>query len=136
MQLTNAIRDQMLDLAGRFAELDQEQWNSASLCASWRVRDVVAHMTAGAQGAFGVGAVATGLVRHRFDYNRWIAADGQARGQADPAIILQAFRVPHDRQGHALTPGSTPSFTSAHPPAAIGADPAGSTAPGRLEAPH
>jgi uncharacterized protein (TIGR03083 family) len=32
------------------------------------------------------------MVRHGFDYNRWIAADGQERGQQDPAVILRAFR--------------------------------------------
>ena len=48
-------RDEMLDLAERLAELNDEQWNSPSLCAQWRIRDVLAHVTAGAEGAFGVG---------------------------------------------------------------------------------
>ena len=29
----------------------------ASLCAEWRIRDVLAHVTAGAEGAFGVAAI-------------------------------------------------------------------------------
>jgi uncharacterized protein (TIGR03083 family) len=82
----------MLDLAERLAVLDDEQWNAPSLCAQWRIRDVLAHVTAGAEGAFGVGAIFRGMLRHRFDYNRWVAADGQVRGQQDPAVVLQALR--------------------------------------------
>jgi uncharacterized protein (TIGR03083 family) len=88
----DAERDEMLDLAERLAVLDDEQWNAPSLCAQWRIRDVLAHVTAGAEGAFGVGAIFRGMLRHRFDYNRWVAADGQVRGQQDPAVVLQALR--------------------------------------------
>ena len=50
----------MLDLAERLAALNDQQWNSPSLCAQWRIRDVLAHVTAGAEGAFGVGAIVRG----------------------------------------------------------------------------
>jgi uncharacterized protein (TIGR03083 family) len=33
------------------------------------------------------------LLRHGFNYNRWIAVDGQKRGQQEPTVILQAFRA-------------------------------------------
>ncbi|MGP0029522.1 MAG: maleylpyruvate isomerase family mycothiol-dependent enzyme [Acidimicrobiales bacterium] len=92
MEIWDAERDEMLDLAGRLALLDDEQWNSPSLCAQWRIRDVLAHVTAGAEGAFGVGAIVRGMLRHGFNYNRWVAADGQARGQQDPAVVLEALR--------------------------------------------
>jgi uncharacterized protein (TIGR03083 family) len=82
----------MLDLAERLAVLDDEQWNSPSLCTQWRIRDVLAHLTAGAEGAFGVGAIFRGMLRHGFNYNRWMAADGQERGQQDPAVVLNALR--------------------------------------------
>jgi uncharacterized protein (TIGR03083 family) len=82
----------MLDLAERLAYLGDEQWNSASLCTQWRVRDVLAHMTAGAEGAFGVGAIIGGMLRHGLNYNRWVAADGRVRGQQDPAVVLKALR--------------------------------------------
>ena len=55
------------------------------------VRDVLAHVTAGAEGAFGAGWVLRSMFRHGFDYNRWVAIDGQARGRQDPAVILTAF---------------------------------------------
>ena len=49
-------------------------------------------MTAGAEGAFGAGAIVGGMLRHGFNYNRWVAADGQARGEQDPAVVLRALR--------------------------------------------
>jgi uncharacterized protein (TIGR03083 family) len=85
-------RAEMLDLAERLAGLDDKQWNAPSLCTQWRIRDVLAHVTAGAEGAFGVGAIVGGMLRHGFNYNRWVAADGQARGRHDPEVILKALR--------------------------------------------
>jgi uncharacterized protein (TIGR03083 family) len=87
-----AERDEMLDLAERLAVLDDEKWNSPSLCSQWSVRDVLAHVNAGAEGAFGLATVLSGMLRHGFNYNRWVAADGQLRGQQDPAVLLQALR--------------------------------------------
>ena len=99
-----AEREEMYDLAERLAELNNEQWNSPSLCVQWRIRDVLAHLTAGAEGAFGVGAIVRGMLRHGFNYNRWVAADGQERGQQDPAVILGAFGAspPAARSGPGL----------------------------------
>jgi uncharacterized protein (TIGR03083 family) len=86
------VRDEMIDLADRLSELDAPQWDAASLCAGWRIRDVLAHVVAGAEGAFGVRAVVAGMVRHGFNFNRWVAADGRARGQADPEVMVAALR--------------------------------------------
>jgi uncharacterized protein (TIGR03083 family) len=82
----------MIDLAERLAELDDGQWNAPSLCALWRIRDVLAHVIAGAEGAYGLGWIFRSMLRHGFDYNRWVAADGQARGQQDPGVLLEALR--------------------------------------------
>ncbi len=92
MEIWEAERDEMLDLAERFALLDHEQWNAPSLCTEWRIRDVFAHMTAGAESALGISAIIRGMLRHGFNYNRWVAADGQDRGQQDPAVVLRSFR--------------------------------------------
>jgi uncharacterized protein (TIGR03083 family) len=32
------------------------------------------------------------MFRHGFDYNRWVAADGRARGQQDPGVALKVLR--------------------------------------------
>jgi uncharacterized protein (TIGR03083 family) len=92
VEIEGAARDEMIDLADRLAGLDDEQWNSPSLCALWRIRDVLAHLTAGAEGAFGAGAIVRGMFRHGFNYNRWVAVDGQARGQQNPEVLLRALR--------------------------------------------
>ena len=92
MEMWEAERDGMLDLAERLTVLDDEQWNSPSLCAEWRIRDVLAHVNAGADGAFGLGKVVRGMLRHRLNYTRWVAADGQARGRQEPAVLLQGLR--------------------------------------------
>ena len=65
MEPWEAERDEMLDLAQRLAELDDRQWDSPSLCALWRIRDVLAHVTAGAEGAFGAGAIFGGMLLTR-----------------------------------------------------------------------
>jgi uncharacterized protein (TIGR03083 family) len=111
VETPDAVRDEMLDLVERLAGLDDEQWNSPSLCPLWRIRDVLAHVAAGAEGAFGVGAILGGTLRYGFNYNRWVAVDGQRRGQQDPRVVLKALRkaaadrkaVPGARQVTALT---------------------------------
>ncbi len=106
MELRDAERDEMLDLAERLAELNDQEWNAPSLCAEWRVRDVLAHLTAGAESAFGVGTIVAGMLRHGLNYNRWVAADGQVRGQQDPAIVLKALRNAAATRG--ASPGGRP----------------------------
>jgi uncharacterized protein (TIGR03083 family) len=112
VEIWDAVGDETLDLVERLAELDDEQWNSPSLCALWRVRDVLAHLTAGAEGAFRVGAIFGGMLRHGFNYNRWVAADGQLRGQQDPGVVLKALRSgAADRKAR---PGARPVTGLAH----------------------
>ena len=79
--------------------LTDEQWNSPSLCEQWRVRDVLAHVVAGAEGSFGVRPVVREMLRYRFNYDRWIALDGQARGGQEPARILSALRRAGENNG-------------------------------------
>ncbi len=92
MEIWEAARDESLELTERLSGLHEKQWNMGSLCDEWRIRDVLAHLTAGAEGAFGVGAIARGMLRYGFNYHRWVAADGRTRGQRDPELILKAFR--------------------------------------------
>ncbi len=44
MDLKPLARDERADLAEFLATLSPEQWEAPTLCAGWRVRDVVAHM--------------------------------------------------------------------------------------------
>lgn len=44
MSLTRLTEHERKDLADLLADLTLDEWNAASLCAGWRVRDVVAHL--------------------------------------------------------------------------------------------
>jgi uncharacterized protein (TIGR03083 family) len=92
MGTPDAVRDAIEDLARQLESIERSQWDIGSLCEGWRIRDVCAHVVAGEQGAFGPGAVLTGMLRHRGDYNRWLASDGRERGRRDPAVILTELR--------------------------------------------
>jgi uncharacterized protein (TIGR03083 family) len=91
MDLWDTIGDERVGLAEVLAGLDEAQWNAPTLCSEWKVRDVAAHVTAGAEGVFGVGVTVVGLARHGFSFNRWMADDGKQRGEQDPAVILAAL---------------------------------------------
>jgi uncharacterized protein (TIGR03083 family) len=109
VEVGDAARDEMLDLADRLAGLNDEQWNAPSLCTEWRIRDVLAHLTASAEGAFGAAWIFRSLLRYGFCYNRWVAADGQRRGQQDPGVVLQALR-----DAAARPPGARPIGSLMH----------------------
>lgn len=42
--MMSLARDERADLAAFLATLEPEQWDAATLCEQWRVRDVVAHL--------------------------------------------------------------------------------------------
>ncbi|BCJ40154.1 hypothetical protein GCM10010168_30120 [Actinoplanes ianthinogenes] len=44
-EVTDAIAAQRTELGEMLAGLSEEQWDAATLCAGWRVREVVAHLT-------------------------------------------------------------------------------------------
>ncbi|SEL69209.1 maleylpyruvate isomerase family mycothiol-dependent enzyme [Streptacidiphilus jiangxiensis] len=78
-------------LAALLADLTPDQWNAPSLCAGWRVREVVAHITL----PFRTGPMrfAAGLAAARFSVNRY--ADTAARrdgGRMTDAELLAALR--------------------------------------------
>lgn len=108
MDIWVAVREERLGLVERLTGIDENQWNSTSLCDQWRVRDVAAHVTAGAQGAFGIGTTVAGLLAHGFNFNRWMAADGRRRGDEDPEQILSALR---DAAGHRKSPPGAPTIS-------------------------
>jgi uncharacterized protein (TIGR03083 family) len=70
--------------------LTLEQWDIPSLCAEWRVRDVVGHMVSETQ--MTVTRAARGFIASRFRINRYIAKDGRQRGTAPIAKLLEDFR--------------------------------------------
>lgn len=89
-------------LAGLLAGLTAEQWAHPSLCTGWRVREVVAHMTA----PFHTSPLRmlAGLARARFNYDRYAAPaarrDAERMGDAELLRILQEnLRTPWPASG-------------------------------------
>jgi uncharacterized protein (TIGR03083 family) len=72
---TQAERERLATLLGEFSP---EQWDTPSLCAGWRVREVVAHITMPFR-TKPLG-VAAGILRAGFSFNRY--ADRDARSTA------------------------------------------------------
>jgi uncharacterized protein (TIGR03083 family) len=108
MDIWDAIRAERLDLVARLSGLADHQWDAASLCDKWRIRDVLAHVTAGAEGAYGMGTTLNGMLRHGFSFSRWMAEDGRSRGEVDPTSTLQRLR---DAAGSRKKPPGAPTIS-------------------------
>ncbi len=80
-------REALLEL---LETLTPEQWDAPSLCAEWRVRDVVAHMVS--ETRMTVAQAAWGFITSGFRINRYIAKDAQKRGAPPVASLLEDFR--------------------------------------------
>lgn len=70
---TRAERARLVEL---LETLPPPQWATASLCAGWRVREVVAHVTMPYRG--GLASFLLGMARARFDFNRFADRDARA----------------------------------------------------------
>jgi uncharacterized protein (TIGR03083 family) len=81
-------RQALLDL---LETLTPEQWDAPSLCAEWRVRDVVGHMVS--ETRMTVAQAGWGIITSGFRINRYIARDAQRRGAAPIARLLEDFRA-------------------------------------------
>jgi len=70
--------------------LTPAQWDAPSLCAEWRVRDVVGHMVS--ETRMTVTQAAWGFMTSGFRINRYIAKDARQRGATPVAMLLEDFR--------------------------------------------
>lgn len=84
------IRAERAALAADLAELRDDRWATPSLCAGLTVREVLAHLTAGAS----LNAVRwfAGVLRCRFDFDRQVAMRLSEQLGATPAQTLERFR--------------------------------------------
>jgi len=80
-QVWEVIDGERLSLADLLDELSAQEWETPSLCAGWRVRDVAAHLTLA---QMGVWPAAVAAARARGNFNRMIhdTAVRQARRPA------------------------------------------------------
>ncbi|MFF5987009.1 maleylpyruvate isomerase family mycothiol-dependent enzyme [Prauserella flavalba] len=77
-------------LAADLAELPEQRWATPSLCTGLSVREVLAHLTAGA--SLGPLRWLTGVVRCRFDFDRQVAMRLAEQLGANAAETLTRFR--------------------------------------------
>ncbi|MCX5410913.1 maleylpyruvate isomerase family mycothiol-dependent enzyme [Streptomyces sp. NBC_00059] len=77
-------------LASDLADLTDEQWRTTSLCTGLTVREVLAHLTAGAR-LTPVRWMA-GVIRCRFDFDKQVAVRLAEQMGASPAETLERFR--------------------------------------------
>jgi uncharacterized protein (TIGR03083 family) len=68
-QVWQVIDRERLSLADLLDELSAPEWESPSLCAGWRVRDVAAHLTLSQIGLF---PAVVAVVRARGNFNRMV----------------------------------------------------------------
>ena len=77
-------------LAADLADLTDEQWAAPSLCTGLTVREVLAHLTAGA--SLGPARWLAGVIRCRFDFDKQVATRLAEQLGATPAETIDRFR--------------------------------------------
>jgi uncharacterized protein (TIGR03083 family) len=87
--------------------LTPSQWNAPSLCAGWRVRDVVSHVLMPYE--LTTPRFLAGLVAHRFDFDR-MANAWALRDHRSAAELTAALRAP----GRFRVPGAGPEGELTH----------------------
>ncbi|MFI0408309.1 maleylpyruvate isomerase family mycothiol-dependent enzyme [Actinomadura sp. 3N508] len=90
MDLKPLARDERAELAAFLETLTPEQWEAPSLCAGWRVRDVVAHMISYED--LGVRELAGRIAQGRFTVSRTNAVGVAGAGTRTPEELLAMLR--------------------------------------------
>ncbi|WP_214404806.1 maleylpyruvate isomerase family mycothiol-dependent enzyme [Pseudonocardia lacus] len=85
------IARQRRELADLLDDLTDDEWEHPSLCAQWRVRDVVAHLVLTPQPP-SLGRLAVGAVRVRGDFDRLNRDLAVAHAAAAPADLAAQLR--------------------------------------------
>ena len=99
MDAFEALRTERLRLAGELEALAPEQWEKQSLCADWRVRDVLAHLVASTDMRLVV--MLGRLLRNRFNVDRTLSAQAREMGRRPPQELLRDLR---ERAASRFTP--------------------------------
>ena len=88
-------------------DLRPEQWNAPSLCAGWRVRDVVSHMLMPYE--LTAPRFMTAMVVNRFDFDR-VANTWALRDHRSSAELIEGLRA----HGRFRVPGAGPDGELSH----------------------
>lgn len=106
-----AVAAHRRDIVALLTELDPQQWDDATLCAGWRVREVVAHITMPFRTS--PGRLMLDLVRAGGRFDRM--ADRSARRAAAAMSAEQLLATVRDNINHPWAPpGGGPTDALAH----------------------
>jgi uncharacterized protein (TIGR03083 family) len=106
-----AVHAERREQADLLATLTPEQWNAPTLCAGWRVREVIAHTTAPFHTS--LGRMLRDLVQARGNFNRM--ADRSARRDAARMSPEELLAILRDNITHPWTPpGGGPQGALSH----------------------
>ena len=87
-----ALRHERAALYETVRELSPEEWDTASLCEGWRIRDVIAHVNLGV--TITVPAVLVGLLAARGDFDRFMKKYAVKKGSRPvPALLAETEMV-------------------------------------------
>jgi uncharacterized protein (TIGR03083 family) len=99
------------DLAALLGTLDPARWDAASLCAGWRVREVVAHMTMPYR--YSLPQFLSGMIRARGNFNRM--SDRSARRDTTLLSDAELTAALRDNAEHPWKPpGGGPEGALSH----------------------
>jgi len=85
------VAETRTDLASYLEALRSEQWDAPTLCAEWKVRDVVGHLIEGAN-KITMRKMMGGMLRSGFNLNKMLAATAVEEGKHSPEELLKAVR--------------------------------------------
>jgi uncharacterized protein (TIGR03083 family) len=88
--LLEAVAAQRRELAALLGDLPPEAWDHPSLCAGWRVRDVVAHVTMPFR--YPARRFLTEMIKARGNFDRMADQCARRDGQAPPSELLAMLR--------------------------------------------
>lgn len=88
-RLWRMIHQERAALASDLAGLADEDWETPSLCTGLSVREVLAHLTAGA--SLGFGRWMAGVIKCRFDFDKQVAVRLAEQLGNSPAATLERF---------------------------------------------
>jgi uncharacterized protein (TIGR03083 family) len=85
------VAETRTDLASFLETLRSEQWDAPTLCAKWKVRDVVGHRVESAH-KITMGRMMGGMLKSGFNPNKMLAATAIEEGKHSPDELLKAMR--------------------------------------------
>ncbi|MEC3915939.1 maleylpyruvate isomerase family mycothiol-dependent enzyme [Nocardia sp. CDC160] len=105
-QIWQAVATERATLADLLCSLSESDWDHQSLCESWRIRDVVAHVILSANPA--LGSILFGLLRSRGNLHAMIRDTAiRHAAKTPPAQLLTELRATTHLRSTAL--GTTPA---------------------------